>query len=360
MRVQPTVKVVVDSEPAWQGAAAPRPIRPLVSFGGRRKHDAFGCGNAPRGPIDRSDRDRSSSRRGGGNGRAAAGTTASNRAAVALRDLFPAGNSDMVQRTHLLALMASLEIQVACATRRFPAAAVVFGERIDTTMDSPAAAYYLGSHFGGTRNNPALDEKIDRLHARAPADRLPHRDELLVVAGEFSTDFAALFFADRVRRQIENARVYAMFADYLSAPKDGADLLAPSDGRYVILFAPGWDCISNRSATGAPSRTRDDSSPRSASRTISPNWPRTAPSKRTPGKSCKRSIAPWRATSASSSSAPAQREQRSISRSDAIKAAGARAPAAWLNLGGSLQGSPLIEHVGRFLLSAYRGRPSNR
>lgn len=260
----------------------------------------------------------------------------------------------MMRRTHLLALIASLGIQVACAATRFPAAGVVFGERIDTTMDSPAAAYYLGSHFGGTRNNPALDEKIDRLHAMAPADRLPNRDELLAVAGEFSTDFAALFFADRVSRQIENARVHAMFADYLHAPKDGADLLAPSYGRYVILFAPGWDYISNGSVTGAdfaePRRLISALGIENHLIELAPNGSVEANAGQIV-QTLDRALAGDKRVIVVSASSAGPAVHLAL---DAIKAAGARAPAAWLNLGGILQGSPLVEHVGQFPLSVYR------
>lgn len=260
----------------------------------------------------------------------------------------------MMRRTHLLALMASVGIQVGCASDRHPTTGVVFGERLDTTMDSPAAAYYLGSYLGGGRSNPALDDKIDRLHAAAPADRLPNREELLAVSREFSTDFAALFFADRVGRDVANVRLHAMFARYLQGPKVGTDMLAQSYGRYAILFAPGWDYVSNGPATGAdfaePRRLISELGVENHLIDLAPHGSVEANAKQI-GRALERAAAGDKRVIVVSASSAGPAVHLAL---DAIHATGARAPAAWLNLGGILQGSPLVEHTDRFPLSVYR------
>lgn len=252
----------------------------------------------------------------------------------------------VVRRSFLL-LLPVLLLASCTSPARYPASGGFLGDKIVTTVDSPEAAFYLEHYLSGSRDNPALDAKIDRLHEQAPTDRLPNRGELAAIAGEFSTDFAALFFADRVGRSAANTMFHARFKHHLDDPVGNNPALSANYSRYVVLFAPGWDYKANGHVTGA-----DLARPRELvaalgleSRLIAcdPNG-----SVEANARDVRAAIEAARPTGkrvvivGASSAGPAIQ----LALSD-LAGRGAAAPAAWINLGGILRGSPLLEIAAR-------------
>ncbi len=238
-----------------------------------------------------------------------------------------------------------------CANTKHLATGALAGERIESKVDSAEAAYYLRSYLAGRRENPPLDARIDRLHAAAAADRPPNRDELIAISREFSTDFAALFFADRVTRDAQNARAHAMFSRYLENPADGATVLARSYPGYVVLFAPGWDYISNGPVTGAdfaqPRRLISQLGIENQLIAIDPHGSVEENAKEI-RQAVERASGSGKKVIVVSASSAGPAVHVAL---DVTNVRGKCAPVAWINLGGILQGTPLVETIQKFPFS---------
>jgi hypothetical protein len=233
-----------------------------------------------------------------------------------------------------------------CANPAKHAASGVFlGEKIATTLDSPEAAYYLGFYLRQQRLQPHLDARIDRLHQTATPNRLPNREELAIVARDFSTDFAALFLADRTGRNPANADFQARFRQHLENPAIGDETFKADFARHLILFAPGWDYKNNGRITGA-----DLARPRQLTTalgienrlvnldphgSVDANAMAIRHAINDVRHAGKRIIV----VGASSAGPAIHLALHEISQQ------GRPAPAAWINLGGILQGSSLVEHM---------------
>jgi hypothetical protein len=141
----------------------------------------------------------------------------------------------------LLTRLSALLLLTACAG--LPARGKVGKQTIATRVDSEAARYYLADYLAGKRTNPALDERIDRIYLSAHND-LPDRDELKDLSDAFSIDFAALYLADRIARTPVNRRFRAVF-DQAQAharkafPENRVRLPAAAAG-YEVVFVPGY------------------------------------------------------------------------------------------------------------------------
>jgi hypothetical protein len=134
----------------------------------------------------------------------------------------------------------------------------VGGQTIKTRVDSEVARYYVGSYLAGERSDAVLDERIDRVYQSANGN-LPDRDELKHLSDEFSVDFAALYFADQIarmpasqrfRRDFEQAYDYARQAfpeGRVSLPADYEVLVVPLY-LYKRRFAVGADLSGPRKA----------------------------------------------------------------------------------------------------------------
>lgn len=253
-------------------------------------------------------------------------------------------------RSALVAVQAVLAtatglLPLGCAsTPKHAASGIFLGDKVEDRLDSAAAAYYLSNYLEGRRRQPELDARIDRLHEAAPSDRLPNREELAVVARDFSTDFAALFFADRVARNEANVDLHTRFRHYLDHPSSGDQALADCYRRYLVLFAPGWDYNANGHVTGA-----DLARPRQLvsalglqNRLIEFDAHGSVEAN---AAFIEQAIAQAQATGkrilivGPSSAGPAIH----LALSD-LAVRGAPTPVAWVNLGGILQGSPLVDY----------------
>jgi hypothetical protein len=76
-------------------------------------------------------------------------------------------------RARQLLVAALLVAPAAGASERHALRVDWLGQRIDTTVDSALAQYYIGTYLHGVRADPGLDRRFDALHAPAP---LPDRE----------------------------------------------------------------------------------------------------------------------------------------------------------------------------------------
>jgi hypothetical protein len=130
----------------------------------------------------------------------------------------------------------------------------MFGEqRVETTVDSQIACYYLEEYLQGNRSRPDWDSLIDELHAMNPKETSNPRF-LRDLTRRHSADFASLYLARALRADRRNQEVQTLFeAELAKARKDlGND--TPRPFRYpqvVVLFVPGWDYETSGARTGS-------------------------------------------------------------------------------------------------------------
>ena len=139
-----------------------------------------------------------------------------------------------------------------CAHVALPARGEVAGQLVDTTLDAPVARYYLEHYLRGARRDASLDAELDALH-RAPPGILPAREHLQDLSQRFSTDFASLYFAERLSREPRSVPWQHDFHARLAHLRLSGTRLSPRAefSKYVILFVPGWDYKQSGHFTGA-------------------------------------------------------------------------------------------------------------
>jgi hypothetical protein len=239
-----------------------------------------------------------------------------------------------------IALLFGLLVLSACAG--LPVRGSVGMQGIDTRVDSEAARYYLGSYLAGQRTDAALDERIDRLYQSANGS-LPDRYELKRLSDEFSVDFAALYFADQIahipvnrrfRRAFDEAYEYTSeaFPDgRVSLPKEYEVLVVPTY-LYKRFFSVGADMAVPRAALKKAGltchfvETQDDGA-------VETNADIVAAAIRAHAKSDRRLI-----ILSASKSGP--EVALALTR---LETAETRHVAAWINVAGVLQGTPLAD-----------------
>ncbi|MGH8458536.1 MAG: hypothetical protein ACRESV_04235, partial [Nevskiales bacterium] len=133
----------------------------------------------------------------------------------------------------------------ACAfgVPRLPAEGEVMGQRVQTTVDSPLARYYLESYLAGQRNSPDWDAQLDRLHKESDLV-FSDNHHMRTLSREYSVDTLALFFAGRLLDQPQNQQLQKAFEQQLqSLQATHAPLPDPTpqlEQRYRVVFVPGW------------------------------------------------------------------------------------------------------------------------
>ncbi|HEY5683632.1 MAG TPA: hypothetical protein VIR61_08165 [Sulfuricaulis sp.] len=152
----------------------------------------------------------------------------------------------------ILLLAAICLVLSGCAHVALPARGEIAGQVVDTTLDAPVARYYLEHYLRGTRHDVSLDTVLDALH-RAPATHLPTRENLKDLSQRYSTDFASLYFAERLSREPRSVPWQRDFHDHLARlRKSGGRINLRADlSSYLILFVPGWDYEKSGHFTGA-------------------------------------------------------------------------------------------------------------
>ena len=156
----------------------------------------------------------------------------------------------MPQLTYASCLIIILLVGEGCGT--VPSHQVegeFLGKAINTTVDSEIARYYLQNYLQGKRTNPVFDEKINQLYQDYGGTQ-PTREELKEISQTFSVDVATLFLADRLWAIEENRKIQKSFWQFLEEDKAVPD--SPSDySSYIVLFVPGWDYVEHGHLTGA-------------------------------------------------------------------------------------------------------------
>jgi len=142
-------------------------------------------------------------------------------------------------RNPLIAITAIIAVISLSACSGLPVHGSVAGQSVDTRVDAETARYYLVSYLSGRRTNPALDQRIDRLY-RAPSAPLPDRVELKRLSEEFSVDFAAAYFADRIGGAPDNRRFREIFAESRRAYAQRRLIPPAAVAEYDVMFVPTY------------------------------------------------------------------------------------------------------------------------
>lgn len=144
--------------------------------------------------------------------------------------------------TFLIGLLAFMSALSGCS-KGLPVNGRVIGQAVDTRVDSEIAQYYVNHYLAGERLRPDLEEQIENVYA-THADKVPDRTTLKKLSETYSADFAALFFADRLGNLSRNRELSKLFETLLIQVKDdleGESINLPEIiGDYEILFVPGF------------------------------------------------------------------------------------------------------------------------
>ena len=248
-----------------------------------------------------------------------------------------------------LLLLGAGAVSCTPTTASVPIRAELGGEELRTTVDSEIAAYYL-EHYReeGTPRDPGLHRQLDAVE-RSLGRGIPDRETLARIASHHSVDLAALLFADRLWAVESNRTIQSRFAGEVERLRRAADQPSYADperrARYAVLFVPGWDYAENGPVTGAdlaaPRRLISawglenhfvDLPPNGA---VEENALRVA-------ESIRRLRRPDRelVVVGPSSAGPAIH----LALGGLLSPDEATGVAAWLNLGGIVRGSPVLDH----------------
>ncbi|MEW8027416.1 MAG: hypothetical protein AB2792_18175 [Candidatus Thiodiazotropha sp.] len=145
-----------------------------------------------------------------------------------------------------LALIACLYLGACGSIPAIPVAGEFFGEPVDTTVDSEIARHYLENYHFADNKNREMDNKISSLYSRT-SQSVPSRDELKTISQHYSVDFAALFLADRLLNDKCNREINQAFAKHLN----NETAINTDISAYRVLFVPGWDYAETGHFTGA-------------------------------------------------------------------------------------------------------------
>lgn len=154
-----------------------------------------------------------------------------------------------------LLIFAAWTVLPGCAG--LPAQGSVGGQVVATRVDTEVARYYLEQYLTNRRDDAVLDRRIDRVYGN-PRDGLPGRGELKRLSDDFSVDFAALYFADRIARVPGNRELRASFDRAVERAPESLLELSALAADYEVVFVPGY-LYKRHPGTGA-----DFSAPRAA------------------------------------------------------------------------------------------------
>lgn len=150
-------------------------------------------------------------------------------------------------KTSIACILVCLFLEACSHIPAIPAKGEVFGESVETTVDSEMARHYLESHLQINNKNSDIDQQISTLQLQHK-NTLPSRQELKEISQTYSVDFASLFLADRLLSHECNKMLNTAFADYL---KNDTPIDKSSLDSYLVLFVPGWNYVENGHLTGA-------------------------------------------------------------------------------------------------------------
>lgn len=233
----------------------------------------------------------------------------------------------------------------------------IVGQPISTTLDSDVAKYYLENYLQDKKTNPELDGRIDRVYERSP-EPIPTREYLKTISDSFSVDFAALFLAQRLWEIETNREVQTLFlknlAERKAAIENGEVQPTSKTHDFIVLFVPGWAYKKRGHFTGA-----DMAVPRKLmtelgleNHLVEINPIGTVEEN---AEFLREEIIRYNAFKrpllvvGPSSAGPVIH----LAFSEGTEPKDLQFVKAWLNLGGVLQGSPLVEHIRKWPRSWY-------
>jgi len=125
---------------------------------------------------------------------------------------------------------------------RLPTQGEIQGQRLQSTVDSPLARYYLESYLAGQRKIPEWDAQLDRLHDESDEIFRDHM-RLRTLSHAYSVDTLALFFAHRLLENPQNREIQIEFErqlQTLQAAGNGGVSADALEQQYRVVFIPGW------------------------------------------------------------------------------------------------------------------------
>lgn len=136
---------------------------------------------------------------------------------------------------------------------RIPVHGVFLGHKLETTVDSEIARYFVEQYLPGRHGNPDLEARIAKVMGENRG--VPGRDELGRISDSTSPDFAALYLAIRLEEVAENRDLQSRFEANVvrlrSSLRTGHADSIPGGAGYRVLLVPGWDYRANGKATGS-------------------------------------------------------------------------------------------------------------
>lgn len=220
----------------------------------------------------------------------------------------------------------------------------LFGEHVITTVDSEIARYYLENYLQGKISNREADERISGLYKQY-RNAIPSRVELKEISQEYSVDFASLFLADLLLKDECNSNLNKSFMFHLESPTTaGLDISS-----YQLLFVPGWDYAKSGHLTGADFETPRALATKLGIENHLVKLPPTGSVEQNAEFLAKDIINHSRdgkgiILAGASSAGPAIH----LALGELLGEEEREPVKAWLNLGGILQGSPLIDYFQRW------------
>jgi hypothetical protein len=132
----------------------------------------------------------------------------------------------------------------ACASpSRVPVTAELAGQRIETTVDSPVAAYYLEHYLRGESSDVEMSQTIESVLKEQDPDPFD-REALEWLSRRVSTDFATIHFVVRLYERPANRRAQDAFRAYLGRLEGSQVVDDPgppaAQKRYLFAFVPGF------------------------------------------------------------------------------------------------------------------------
>jgi hypothetical protein len=134
---------------------------------------------------------------------------------------------------------------VSCSAQHTPISirGEFLGSDFNTTVDSAIAKYYVESYLPGIRSTSEWDVILDDIHTSFD-ETMPTTEALARISRDYSTDLGALVLAQQLSRRAQYQPLFGIYREELSAllnetqPRLGTATLLDSDA--LFLFVPGW------------------------------------------------------------------------------------------------------------------------
>lgn len=131
---------------------------------------------------------------------------------------------------------------------KIPVRASFHGYPIETTVDDERARIYLEGYLQGKGVPAELQQKFASLDTENP-NQLPTREKLQKISAGFSLDFGALFFMHRLLSQPGNPDLNRRYQQHLENVRKTRAHFPKRD--ILIMLVPGFDYAENGHVTGA-------------------------------------------------------------------------------------------------------------